>query len=348
MNHAQWEQLLAVLEGQSVDPLPIGFIVDSPWLPPWAGMSTLDYYASERLWLEANLKAIRAFPDVWFLPGFWSEYGMCTEPSAFGARCVWHENELPFADKTIRSDGGLVSAADLEQVAQPNPRTDGLLPLVLKRLVHAQPAIQAEGHAIRFAVARGPLNIASFLMGATELMVALKLEPAACHKLLTTITAFLVDWLQVQKQEIGTIDGILVLDDLMGFLGDEDFREFAFPYLKQCFGAVDATVRFFHNDANGSVCAPHLAAAGVNLFNFAFQHSLGDMRRLLGPEVTMLGNIPPRDVLALGTPQDVRQAARAALAGLSDKRRLVFSCGGGIPPGVSTENLRAFIDAARE
>jgi len=22
-----------------------------------------------------------------FLPGFWSEYGMCTEPSAFGARC---------------------------------------------------------------------------------------------------------------------------------------------------------------------------------------------------------------------------------------------------------------------
>ena len=40
----------------------------------------MDYFTSDALWLEANLKAIREFPDVLFLPGFWSEYGMCTEP----------------------------------------------------------------------------------------------------------------------------------------------------------------------------------------------------------------------------------------------------------------------------
>jgi hypothetical protein len=40
---------------------------------------------------------------------------------------------------------------------------DGLLPFVLNRLKLAQPHIEAAGHKIRFAVARGPLNIASFL-----------------------------------------------------------------------------------------------------------------------------------------------------------------------------------------
>ena len=35
------------------------------------------------------------FRDVWFLPGFWAEFGMCTEPSAFGGKCVWHENAFP-------------------------------------------------------------------------------------------------------------------------------------------------------------------------------------------------------------------------------------------------------------
>jgi uroporphyrinogen decarboxylase len=61
-----------------------------------------------------------------------------------------------------------------------------------------------------------------------------------------------------------------------------------------------------------------------------------------------VGNIPPRDVLAAGTPDDVRAAVAAALEGLSDTTRLVLSCGGGVPPGVPTENIEAFIAASRQ
>jgi uroporphyrinogen-III decarboxylase len=61
--------------------------------------------------------------------------------------------------------------------------------------------------------------------------------------------------------------------------------------------------------------------------------------------VTMLGNIPPRDVLAAGTAEDVSKAARQLLDGLEDRSRVLFSCGGGMPPNVSSENIRAFIDA---
>jgi uroporphyrinogen decarboxylase len=32
---------------------------------------------------------------------------------------------------------------------------------------------------------------------------------------------------------------------------------------------------------------------------------------------------------------------------LSDRSGIVFSCGGGMPPGVSSENLRAFLNALR-
>jgi uroporphyrinogen decarboxylase len=60
-----------------------------------------------------------------------------------------------------------------------------------------------------------------------------------------------------------------------------------------------------------------------------------------------VGNIPPRDVLAAGTPDDVRAAVAAALEGFSDTTRLVLSCGGGVPPGVPTENLDAFIAASQ-
>lgn len=341
MTNEQWERLSAVLAGDVVDPLPVGFIIDSPWLPGWAGQTVLDYYSSDRVWLDANLKAIRTFPDVLFLPGFWSEYGMCTEPSAFGTRCRWEENALPYADKIIRS------IEDIARIEKPDPRTDGLLPFVLRRLKLQQAAIEEAGHRIRFAVARGPLNIATFLMGTTEFLMALRTDPEPIQKLLTLITDFSVDWLRLQKECFPSIEGVFILDDIVGFLGDADFKESALPYLKQVFGCLDVPVRFFHNDAQGLVCAPYLAEIGVNLFNFAFEHSLGEMRQRAGDSVTLLGNIPPRDVLAQGTPDDVEASVKTALDPLMDRRRIILSCGGGMPPDVPTENIQAFLHAAR-
>ncbi len=341
MTNEQWEQLLAVLAGDVVDPLPVGFIIDSPWLPGWAGQTVLDYYSSDRVWLDANLKAIRAFPDVLFLPGFWSEYGMCTEPSAFGTKCRWEENALPYADKIIRS------IDDIADIEKPDAKTDGLLPFVLRRLKLLQPQIEEAGHRIRFAVARGPLNIATFLMGTTEFLMALRTDPEPIAKLLTLIADFSVDWLRLQKDCFPSIEGVFILDDIVGFLGDADFQQSALPYLKKVFGCLDVPVRFFHNDAQGLVCAPYLAEIGVNLFNFAFEHSLGEMRQRAGDTVTLLGNIPPRDVLAQGTPEEVAAGVKAALEPVDDRRRIILSCGGGMPPDVPTENIQALLDASR-
>ena len=340
MTNEQWETLLAVAEGKQFDPLPVGFIIDSPWLPNWAGASVLDYYASEAVWLDANLKVVRQFPDVMFLPGFWSEWGMCTEPSAFGAKCVWHEDEFPFAARVL---DGLEGVRSLQR---PNPHTDGMPPFVLKRLQHCQAAIEEAGHAIRFAVARGPLNIAGFLMGIDDFAMGMRMNPDGVHTLLKTVTGFLVDWIQLQARTFRTIDGVLILDDIVGFCGEPDFKEFALPYLNEAFQAIDVTVRFFHNDAHGLVCAPYLPEIGVNVFNFGFQHSMAEMKELTKNSIALLGNIPPRDVLAQGTAEDVRNSVCELLDSLEDKSRIILSCGGGMPPNVPTENIEAFLRAA--
>jgi len=340
MTDAQWQMLLRVLDGEQFDPLPVGLIIDSPWLPGWAGVSILDYYTSETVWLETNLKAIQEFPAVMFLPGFWAEFGMCTEPSAFGARCIFPENEFPFAEKVLGDYG------DVDRMKKPCCRTDGLLPMVIKRLAHCRAEIERQGHAIRFAVARGPLNVASFLLGHTEFLMGVKTNPEEIHRLLAVITEFLVDWLQYQAALFPSIDGILVLDDLIGFLGVKDFQTFALPYFQQISAAVDVRVKALHNDAQGMITARNLAAMGFNLFNFTFEHPLDQVRQAAGDGVVLLGNIPPRDVLARGTADDVRRSVAEALAPLGDRRRLVLSCGGGTPPGVPSANIRALAEAA--
>lgn len=340
MTDAQWNDLLAVLRGEVPGPPPVGFIADCPWLPGWFGVDVADYLGSETVWFEANCRAVEMFPEVWFLPGFWAEFGMCTEPSAFGARCRFPRNDFPFPEPVGRS------LDELLERPPPDPATDGLLPLVLARWRWAQPRMNALGHKIRFSVSRGPLNVASFLLGMTEFLTTLKTEPERAQQLLERITDFLKRWHALQRRCFPDIDGMFVLDDVVGFLSEADFLTFAFPWLKELYDA-GVSVRFFHNDAACAQSLRHYAAAGINLFNPGSQRPARQLRELAGPEVTLLGNLPARDLLAAGTPEQVHTAVRQWLRENLDRRRWILSCGGGLPPGVPTANLRAFLAAAR-
>jgi len=337
MTDKQWNRLIEVINGKVQDDLPAGFIIDSPWLPNWYGISILDYFSNDALWLKANLAAIETFPEVIFFPGFWSEYGMCTEPSAFGAKCIFWKNEFPFANKTIHKP------EDIDELVLPNPETDGLLPFMLNRLIKAQAAIEAAGHRIRFSVSRGPLNIASFLMGTTELMMAIIMEPDRVRRLLRIITDFLLRWHEIQRQTFPSIDGIMMLDDIVGFISEEDFLTFGFPYIKEIFDSAPSKVKLFHNDANFVVSVKHYPDMGVQIFNPGVQMDINGIKEATGNRLTVLGSIPPRDVLAAGTPEQVKQATATMLNELNDYSRFILSCAGGMPPGVSTENIRALL-----
>ncbi len=341
MTDNQWLTLLNTIEGKNEGTLPIGFIIDSPWLPGWAGISIIDYYSSEQMWLDANLKAIKTFPEAIFLPGFWSEYGMCTEPSAFGSKCSWQVNELPFAGPII------TSFEQVDSIVRPDPSKDGLLPFTLNRLKLTQKKVEQEGHKIKFAVSRGPLNIASFLCGTTEFLMGIRTNPEEANRLLDMITDFIVDWISLQMETFPTIEGIFILDDIVGFLGEQDFVKVAKPRLQKIYNCKDVKIKFFHNDAPGLICAPHLAEIGINLFNFSSDHGLTQMRKLTGDKVTLVGNIPPRDVLGAATPDEVTQAVKTMVEGVKDRSRIIASCGGGMPPNVSTENIIAFINSIR-
>ncbi len=339
MTQDQWKTLVNIVNGKQILPKQTGFLIDSPWLPGWYGVSNIDYYSNDEIWLKANLKAIDTFPDTIFLPGFWSEYGMCTEPSAFGAKLVWYPTNLPHADKIISS------VDELSSIKKPDVKTDGLLPFMINRLKNNQAKINDSGHSIRFAISRGPLNIASFLMGTTEFMMAIAMDREKIKAFLNTITDFILDWISYQKESFNDIEGILILDDLVGFIGEEDFKELALPHLNAIFNAFETEVRFFHNDANGLVCAPYLKDAGINLFNFGFEHPIAEMKELVGKSVSLLGNIPPRDVLAQGTEEQVRQSVSKMMNSVNHKSGIIWSCGGGMPQDVTTGNINTFLNS---
>ena len=61
---------------------------------------------------------------------------------------------------------------------------------------------------------RGPLNIASYLMGTTEFLTLMMMEPDKAELLLRKITDYLKAWLTLQRETFPSIDGIFMLDDV--------------------------------------------------------------------------------------------------------------------------------------
>jgi len=49
---------------------------------------------------------------------------------------------------------------------------------------------------------------------------------------------------------------------------------------------------------------------GITTLQFYFEHSMKEIRQLAGPEVALIGNLPPCDVLAAGTPEQVCEETR--------------------------------------
>ncbi|MBT3242277.1 MAG: uroporphyrinogen decarboxylase [Bacteroidetes bacterium] len=340
MTDTQWQTLLSVINGDKFKQYPTGFIIDSPWLPNWAGMSIMDYFSSEEMWFQAHLKAAKTFPETIFLPGFWSEFGMCTEPSAFGARCSFPENEFPHAHKIINN------ANEIDNLSLPDARKDGLLPFMLKRLEHNRAKMEKEGYRIRFSVSRGPLNIATYLMGTTEFLMLMMMDSKRCHTLIRIITDFLIQWHDLQKNRFPEIDGIMMLDDIVGFVSREQFEEFGLPYFKELYKR-ELSVKLLHNDAPSRESAPLLPEMGVNLFNMGIDVSIPELLDITDNKVAFLGNLPPRDVLAADTPELVYAKTRELIQSFEGKSRILLSCGGGMPPEVSSENIQAMINAAQ-
>ena len=167
------------------------------------------------------------------------------------------------------------------------------------------------------------------------------------EKLLRIITDFLIEWHDIQQKTFPTIDGIFMLDDIIGFIGKEEFKHFGLPYFKELFDR-DVSVKFLHNDADCMVSINYLNDMGINLFNMGFDTSLNVLKSRTSNKITMLGNIPPRDVMANGKAKDVRKAVKDLLSELDDKKRIIVSCGGGMTPYTPTANIKAFIDAVKE
>ncbi len=343
MRQEQWSVFKRAAKWKGGLEVPLSLIVDSPWIPGFLGLTHHDYYFDPEVWFQANLRILQEFPDVIIFPSWWVEFGMAIEPSAIGARINF------WLDKPPNLHPLLQRLEEVDQLPNVDPQTDGLMAMALHRYRSMKARIRDAGFTIPVVAARGPLCTAAFLRGLTFLMMDLIDNPEQVRRLLDYTTDITVKWLQAQAVTIGeSVEGIFVLDDIVGFLSREHYLEFADPYLKRICGSFPPDwVKVYHNDANVSPFLEDLATTGFDVLNWGKKLDIAEVRRRVGQRICLMGNVNPLEIGVNGTPNDVKQAALDALAKTQGQAH-ILSLGGGVSPGMPKANVLALLEATRE
>ena len=214
---------------------------------------------------------------------------MAAEPSILGAKIKFWQDNTPSEYHT------LYRLEDIDNFPEYEVEADAFAAMTLHRIrMHKQRILDA-GYILPMVTARGPLCTAGFVRGTTHFMIDLVEDPKGAHRLIDLCTRVIIDWLKAQHAAMGdTVEGIFILDDIVGFINEEHYKEFAHPYLKRiCDAFPNDWVKLYHNDAEVDACLDHLPDAGFNCLNWGKQKDIREVKRRVGDRMCLMGNVNP-------------------------------------------------------
>ncbi|KAA3664427.1 MAG: uroporphyrinogen decarboxylase [Chloroflexi bacterium] len=337
-----WEHFKKVAFLEKLEKPPIAFIVDSPWLPKYWGVDTLDFFLHPDNWFDAYRSLLDKWPEITWVPGFWFEYGMALEPSAYGVKMLWHKEYPPSLESMIDDPHYWAD------VPVPNVKEAGLLPFALRSYEYAEKRLNAEGLKVNLLCSRGPLVTANWLMGAESLMLSMVNNPKELHKFLDNITTFIIRWLKAQMEAVSDPEGFMIMDDLVGMISVEHYYEFALPYLNRIFDEFEGMLRIYHNDTRCSHLDKALTDCHFEVYQLSYQTDLVKTKEIMGHHCAVMGNIPPLQVGLREKPEMIYRVTQHYLNKVAPGGSLILSTGGGISAGTPVENVEAMVQAWRD
>lgn len=308
-----------------------------------AGVSLDAYTRDPRVLADSVIRYYERFrPDaVWVSADTW------VSAQAMGARVGPTAADLPW--------GGLgpplvQTPADIRRIPKPDPAAQGRCPLMLEAL---RLLVRSLGSDV-FIVAcfdQYPFSLASQLLGLNEIMLKIQDDRALIQDVMERgLEQGLAYGRAMSEAGADMLSGG---DSPAGLIGPEYYRELALPFEKRLIAALKAATTkpvSLHICGDSTPILPDMAEADANVLEIDHQVDIGEVCRLVGPDVALWGNLDPVGLLARGTTEQVEDAARRLIETVrsSEHRRFVLSSGCTLTIETPADNLDAMFRAAAD
>lgn len=326
-----------ISEGKEVDRIQC-CLDTGETMAPLIGVSLKDYYHSSEKMLELEEYLYETFKG----DGAGLSTTLRGMAEAMGAEIAYYDNNI--AQLKTPAIKGLknIDSAKLVDVDK-----DGRLPIILDGLKKVKKKL---GDKVPVSgTVTGPFTIAAMVLGTEWLLMGMLKCPDKIKQLMDVIVENNNRYIQ---RMIDLEVGIGFADPVSStaLISVEQYREFSLPYFKK-------NVDFIKSQGAG--CGLHICGTsrglwedlnttGIGLFGLDNVEDIEEAKNVLGPHMAIQGNVPPVDVMRLGTPHDVLQSAKECIRkGYDSKCGFVLTSGCQMPIGTPEENMHALIDAAR-
>ncbi len=299
------------------------------------GKTYRDFYLDHETLVAANIACMETFGmDA---VGLISDPGR--EAEAFGASFHYPEETVPsctdFPVKTL-ADVIALQSPDIMLANRTRDRIAGAA-LYRRRLGDQVPVI---------GWVEGPLAEACDLVGVSEMLLKLALEPDFSRRLLKkmvpTAQAFALAQIEAGCTLIGMGDAIC--SQISPKMYTDNIKELHREII--AFIHANGALVKVHICGDITHLLPHLREVGPDIVDIDWMVDMDEAYQVLGPDIIRAGNLDPAAVLEQMSPEDVFQKTRS----LIDKERgrpFILSAGCEITPLTPPENLLAMREAAR-
>lgn len=260
-------------------------------------------------------------------------------PEAMGAPLDFLEKKGPVFSNPVRDQAGV------DGLIVPDPEEKLGYVMAAIRLLRRELATKVP--LIGFAGA--PFTIATYLIegGSSKNFFLTKqmiyTNPALYGRLLEKITESTILYLKAQA-EAGA-QALQIFDSWAGVLAPCDFAEFAFPYARRIIKAlkesgVEAPIIYFAN--NGATLLDQCKHSGADVLGLDWRINLDDAATIVGPEITLQGNLDPCALLL--PPDKMEQRVARILEQGKAARGHIFNLGHGIVPEIPPAQAKLLVD----
>jgi uroporphyrinogen decarboxylase len=237
------------------------------------------------------------------------------------------------------------SRADVDHLEIFDPETDtGFLPEAIRRIVRS---VGPEVPVLGFAAA--PWTLACYMVegktkeGFATTKCFLYHEPKTFRELLHRIAQATIPYLKAQIAAGAA--AVQLFDTWCGELDLQDYQDFALPAVQEIISGMSGGVPVIYYTKASRHLLPAVARSGANVLSVDWRVDLAEVRELLGPKISLQGNVDPAVLLA--PPERIRQATLGTVGALWGRGH-ILNLGHGILPNTPVENAKLFIETAQQ
>jgi len=334
------ERMEALLAGRPYDRVPCALHVRNQ-AGILAGINPWDCYFSVEKTVQTQIAAYEIF-GVEELSVGPSLQGIA---EAAGSKVIYPASN----NSQYIGEVAIKQPADLAKLAVPDPRKDGRLPINLQALEILQDKLGSTLPIV--TTIAGAFTTAGNLRGVEPMLREIYKNPEFVHKLLRFSLDSTIAYVKAAAK-LGVEFYIAEPTASTTLISPKQFREFAFPYLKELICViVELTGRAptLHICGNTSKIWPDMVDTGAGILSLDNMIDLSVAKERVGHLIAISGNVKPTASMYLGTPEDViRDAKQCLLKGYDNPKGFILALGCALPAGAPPENIHAFMYAVRE